>query len=89
MPSGDGLGEPPELVPIFMPTVRRTLSSFMCSKKQTQMKKRRRGGLRALLARMGFKSKFLIPPEGPSLKPSPQSNVPKQINSYLKNRFNK
>jgi hypothetical protein len=88
MPNGDGLEEPPELVPTFMPTVRCMLSSFMCSKKQTQMKKRRRGGLRALLARMGFKSKFLAQPETPP-QPKPAPPLPSRPASRAKDLMNR
>lgn len=68
---GDGFEDPPELVPGFMPTVRRVLSRFLNPKKK-RPKTRRVRGLRALLARTGFHSKFLAgadPPPAP--KPAP------------------
>ncbi|WP_138956783.1 hypothetical protein [Sphingomonas sp. KC8] len=89
MPDGDGLEEPPELVPTFMPTVRRVLSCFMCAKKQAQMMNRRRGGLRALLARMRFKSKFLGLPQTRSLEYQPPKGTSKICRKSLRKNFNK
>ncbi|GLS99247.1 hypothetical protein GCM10007897_06260 [Sphingobium jiangsuense] len=68
----DGFEDPPELVPTFMPTVRRVLSRFMNPAKKRSVKNRRARGLRALLARTGFKSKFLAQPSPPPVpKPAP------------------
>jgi len=68
----EGFEDPPELVPTFIPTVRRVLSRFMNPAKKRSMKNRRARGLRALLARTGFKSKFLAQPSPPPApKPLP------------------
>ena len=71
---GDGFEDPPELVPTFMPTVRRVLSRFMNPAKKRSVKNRRGRGLRALLARTGFRSKFLAQPSPP---PAPKPPPPK------------
>ncbi|WP_223181550.1 hypothetical protein [Sphingopyxis sp. LK2115] len=70
----EGFEDPPELVPTFMPTVRRVLSRFMNPAKNRSVKNRRARGLRALLARTGFRSKFLpqpSPPPAPKPLPPP------------------
>ncbi|RXR28272.1 hypothetical protein [Sphingobium fluviale] len=70
----EGFEDPPELVPTFMPTVRRVLSRFMNPAKKRSVKNRRARGLRALLARTGFRSKFLAQPSPP---PAPKPAPPK------------
>jgi hypothetical protein len=68
----EGFEDPPELVPTFIPTVRRVLSRFMKPAKKRSVKNRRARGLRALLARTGFRSKFLAQPSPPPApKPAP------------------
>ncbi|MFL0418839.1 hypothetical protein ACH0CP_13960 [Sphingomonas sp. 179-I 2A4 NHS] len=77
----EGFEDPPELVPTFMPTVRRALSRFMNPAKKRSVKNRRARGLRALLARTGFKSKFLAQPSPPPApKPIPKSALPQCFN---------
>jgi len=65
----EGFEDPPELVPTFIPTVRRVLSRFMNPAKKRSVKNRRARGLRALLARTEFRSKFLAQPP-PTPKPA-------------------
>lgn len=93
----EGFEDPPELVPTFMPTVRRVLSRFMNPTKKRSVKNRRARGLRALLARTGFKSKFLAQPSPPPApKPAylpPPKSAPQSPSSpkppSLRGRFNK
>jgi hypothetical protein len=89
---GGELDEPPELVPGFMPTVRRALSRFLNPKKKRRVKNRRRRGLRAPLTRMAFKSKFLnLPPQPPVPKtapPEPPPSKPPSGSSPARRRFN-
>lgn len=96
---GEGFEDPPELVPTFIPTVRRVLSRFMNPAKKSSAKNRRGRGLRALLARTGFKSKFLAQPSPPPApKPAPPPSKPAQQTATspsslkapsLRGRFNK
>lgn len=95
----EGFEDPPELVPTFMPTVRRVLSRFMNPAKKRNVKNRRARGLRALLARTGFRSKFLAQPSPPpapkplppAQKPAPQSAVSPSPSKRpsLRGKFNK
>jgi hypothetical protein len=93
----EGFEDPPELVPTFMPTVRRALSRFMNPAKKRNVKNRRARGLRALLARTGFRSKFLAQPSPPPApKPAPlppPKSAPQSPSSpkppSLRGRFNK
>lgn len=91
----EGFEDPPELVPTFMPTVRRVLSRFMNPAKKRSVKNRRARGLRALLARTGFKSKFLAQPSPPPAPPPPKPVLhttvlqPSPKPPSLRGRFNK
>ncbi|HWJ87612.1 MAG TPA: hypothetical protein VNS12_06050 [Pelagibacterium sp.] len=82
---------PPELVPGFMPTVRRVLSRFLNPRKRQSAKNRRKRGWRALLARFAHRSKFMTAPTAP--KPSPQPKAAPASSSPspkpLRGTFNK
>lgn len=90
---GDVPDDPPELVPTFMPTVRRVISRFLGSKKKPRGNNRRRRGLRALLSRLAFRSKFLSAPAAPPApkpkQPEPPSKPPRGPNRPLRGRFNR
>jgi hypothetical protein len=96
----EGFEDPPELVPTFIPTVRRVLSRFMNPAKKRNVKNRRARGLRALLARTGFRSKFLAqpsPPPAPKPLPPPPPKSAQQPSASpsspkppsLRGKFNK
>jgi hypothetical protein len=89
----DELDDPPELMPGFMPMIRRVISRFLRPKKRKLIKNRRARGLRALLARLGFRSKFLAAPAPPPApKPTPPEPPPKPPRGPwrpLRRRFNR
>ena len=84
--------DPPELVPGFMPMIRRALTRFLRPKKRRQIKNRRARGLRALLARLAFRSKFLdapAPPPAPKPTPPEPPKPPRGPRRPLRGRFNR
>lgn len=73
--------------------IQRMLTRFMRPKKRKQIKNRRARGLRALLARLAFRSKFLAAPAPPPAPkpapPEPPPQPPRGPRRPLRGRFNR